>query len=383
MSMPKEECLARITKVRNEMKSHGLDGLVVTDPTSFYYFTGQKIGKEAIGRPSIFILPLQGEPAVVDWSGPGTFARLYHRPYPTWIEDRRIYPETPFTHEEPTDWGVRDILVERGLGNGLIGIELGNEPRLNLGLNDFEKLKSELPAVRWIDSGPVVWPCRMIKSEWEITKLKTACQIGAVAWKQCLEGLEIGVTQAAIQRTILAAYNELGADIDSSAPLVLGATGVGGAFQEGDILYLDGGCSVNGYRMDFTRRAVFGQPSARQLAEHNGMWELLFNVMERIRPGVSTAEIFQYSQSLLAKTSWTNYSDHPAKRIGHGIGLVNEPPYLNAFDHHVIQEGMSITPEPKIETQEGLLNAEEHVVIRDNGCEVISDQLEWQLFRVT
>jgi hypothetical protein len=33
---------------------------------------------------------------------------------------------------------------------------------------------------------------------------------------------------------------------------------------------------------------------------------------------------------------------------------------------------MSITPEPKIETVEGLLNAEEHVIVRDGGCEIIS-----------
>lgn len=382
MSMPKAECLARISKARAEMTKSGMDGLIVTDPTSFYYFTGQKIGKEAIGRPSIFILPLQGEPAVVDWSGPGTFARLYHRPYPNWVEDRRIYPESPFNHEQNVDWGIRDVLQERGLGNGLLGIELGNEPRLGLGINDFERLKSELPGARWVDSGPVIWACRMIKSEWEIDKLKEACNIGAAAWTRCLHGLHVGITQNEIQRIILAHYNELGADVDSTPPLVLGATGASGAFQKGDILYLDGGCSVNGYRMDYTRRAVFGPPDTRQQSEHDGMWEILFKVMERIRPGTTTAEIFNYSQSLLAKTSWTNYSDHPAKRIGHGIGLVNEPPYLNAFDQHVIQEGISMTPEPKIETKEGLLNAEEHVIVRANGCEIISGQLDWRLFKV-
>ena len=95
-------------------------------------------------------------------------------------------------------------------------------------------------------------------------------------------------------------------------------------------------------------------------------------VIDRMKPGVATAEIFEYSQSLLAKTPWQNYSDHPSKRIGHGIGLVNEHPYLNAYDENVLAAGMSITPEPKIETPEGLLNAEEHVIVREGGCEVIS-----------
>lgn len=372
MSMPKEECMTRVAKARARMREEAVDGLVVTDPVSFYYFTGQKASAGGIGRPMAFVLPLEGEPAVIDWSGPGLFARLYGRPYPTWVEDRRVYPEVPFNREARTDWGIRDVLLERGLARGVIGIELGNEPRLGLGVDDLARLREELPGACWVDSGRVVWPCRMIKSDWEIEKLKKACEVGGRAWKRIFDELRIGVTQAEIQRKAVTYYLELGADLDSGPPLALGATGPGGAFREGDILYLDGGCSVNGYRMDFTRRAVFGTPSERQRAEHDGMWEITMKLIERMKPGVATAEIFEFSQALVAKTPWRNYSDHPSKRIGHGIGLVNEPPYLNAFDPHILAAGMSITPEPKIETVEGLLNAEEHVIVRDGGSEIIS-----------
>jgi Xaa-Pro dipeptidase len=354
------------------MGAAGIDGLVVTDPVSFYYFTGQKAGAGGIGRPMAFILPLEGEPALVDWSGPGLFARLYAKPYPSWVEDRRIYPEVPFNREPRVDWGIREVLQERGLARSVIGIELGNEPRLGLAVADFDRLREELPAARWVDSSAVVWACRMIKSEWEIDKLRKACDIGGRAFKRLFEELRVGMTQAEVQRRIVTLYLELGADLDSGPPLAMGASGPGGAFRAGDILYLDGGCSVNGYKMDFTRRAVFGAPSERQRAEHDGMWDITWQVIERMKPGIATAEIFEFSQSLVARTQWRNYSDHPSKRIGHGIGLVNEPPYLNAFDAHVLAPGMSITPEPKIETAEGLLNAEEHVIVRDGGCEVIS-----------
>ena len=39
---------------------------------------------------SVFILPLDGDPVLISWSGPGLFSRLYDRPYPSWVEDRRI-----------------------------------------------------------------------------------------------------------------------------------------------------------------------------------------------------------------------------------------------------------------------------------------------------
>lgn len=375
----KDEYLLRVARLRLEMRKAGLDALVVTDPVMFQYCTGQKVIAGGVGRPSFFVLPLEGEPAVVDWSGPGMFARLYRRPYPTWVEDRRIYPEVPFNHDERVDWGVRDVLVERGLANARLGIELGNEPRLGLGILDFERLKAELPDARWVDSSAVVWACRMIKTDWEAEQLRRACAIGAKSWAGVLASLRIGISAAEIQKRALAGYLEHGADLDSPPPLVLGATGAGGTFQRGDILYLDGGCAVSGYKMDFTRRAVFGPPSERQRAEHDGMWGILFQVMERMKPGVATAEIFAFSQSLLAEKPWTNYSNHPSMRIGHGIGLVNEPPYLNAFDRNVLQAGMSITPEPKIETVEGLLNAEEHVIVCENGCEVLSAGLDWRL----
>jgi Xaa-Pro aminopeptidase len=124
---------------------------------------------------------------------------------------------------------------------------------------------------------------------------------------------------------------------------------------------------------------VFGKPSERQLAEHNGMWDILFKVMDRMKPGVPVSEIFAYSQSLLAKTAWRNYSDHPAKRIGHGIGLETEPPSLSASDERVLAAGMIITPEPKIETVEGLLNPEEHIVITQAGYEIFSNEPKWEL----
>lgn len=381
MSMPREECAARIGKARQMMRSQGIDGLVVTDPVNFYYFTGQKISVSMSGRPAILVLPLEGEPAAIDWSGPGLFARLYHRPHPNWIEDRRIYPEVPFTREERVDWGIKDVIEERGLAKARLAIEL-SEPKLGLTIMDFERLRDDLSGATWVDSGSVTWPCRMVKSAWEIDKLKRACEIGGKAWQRCLAELHVGITQAAIQRSAIRHYLDLGADLDSGPPTVLGATGPGGSFQKGDILYLDGGCQVNGYRMDFTRRAVFGPPSDRQRDEHNGMWEIMLKVADRLRPGIATADIFAYSQSLMAKTKWHNYSDHPAKRIGHGIGLANEPPYINAFDPHVIEAGMSITPEPKIETVEGLLNPEEHVIVGPNGPEIISTFLSSELFIV-
>lgn len=382
--MPSDEYPNRIKRARELMRERGIDGLIVTDPLNYSYFTGHKVALSMRSRPAIFILPLDGAPALIAWSGPDMFARLYKQPFPSWVEDRRIYPEVPFTRDARVDWGIAEILKERGLAAARLAIELGREVWLGIAADDYELLKESLPGARFVDSSPVIWGCRMIKSEWEIGCMRKACEIGGLAWQRLFEELKPGISAAAIQRKVLQYYYEGGADLTSEPPMVLGATGPNRTFQKGDILYIDGGANYSSYKMDYARRAVFGSPSARQQAEHDGMWEILRGIIERMKPGTSMLELFEYSQQQLAKhPEWRNYSDHPSKRIGHGIGLENEPPSISGTDDTVLAVGMALTPEPKIESIDGLLNPEEHVIVRGNGCDVLSACSDWHLHVVT
>ncbi|WP_414476476.1 M24 family metallopeptidase [Microvirga sp. M2] len=381
--MPPDEFSTRVMRARRFMRERGMDGLVVTDPVHYGYFTGHKVPAWMKSRPAIFILPYEGEPALITWSGPGMFARLYNQPFPSWVTDRRIYPEVPFTPEPRVDWGIADVLRERGLAEGRIGIELGRETWLGIPVADYDLLREQLPKVRFVDSGPVVWGCRLIKSEWEIDCMRSACAIGGKAWERTFTDLRPGISIAEVQKLVLHHYAEGGADLQSEPPTVLGATGPGRTFQNGDVLYMDGGCSYNGYKMDITRRAVFGKPSPRQQSEHDGMWGILNEIIERMTPGTSVRELFEFSQSrLAAHPEWKNYSDHPSKRIGHGIGLENEPPAISGTDATVLEEGMVLTPEPKIESVDGLVNPEEQVVIRASGPDVISNASDPKLYVV-
>lgn len=382
--MPPDEYANRVSRARALMGQHGLDGLVVTDPVNYSYFTGHKVASWMRSRPAIFVLPLTGEPALICWSGPDMFARLYKQPFPSWVADRRIYPEVPFTKEPRVDWGIAEVLKERGLASGRIGIELGREVWLGIAVSDVDLLRETMLQATFVDSGAVIWGCRLIKSEWEIECMRKACAIGGKAWQRAFEELRPGISTAAVQAKVLNYYFDEGGDLTSEPPMVMGATGPNRTFHAGDILYIDGGANFSGYKMDYARRAVFGPPSPRQQAEHDGMWGILQELIERMKPGVSMAELFEFSQRCLARhPEWRNYSDHPSKRIGHGIGLENEPPSISATDDTVLQVGMALTPEPKIETVEGLLNPEEHIVIRSDSCEILSAVSDWRLFRVT
>src|SRR5262245_29608131 len=119
---PHDEYANRVARARHLMHERRIDGLVVTDPVHYTYFSGHKVPSWMKSRPSILVFALDDEPTLINWSGPGMFARLYRQPYPSWVQDRRIYPEVPFDREPRVDWGIAEVLSDKGLRQGRVGI---------------------------------------------------------------------------------------------------------------------------------------------------------------------------------------------------------------------------------------------------------------------
>jgi Xaa-Pro aminopeptidase len=370
---PREELEARTARARAAMADRGIDALVVTDPVNYYYYSGHRAPAH-VGRPSLLVLPLEGSPVLITMWVQDFFCGLDGVPFPSWIEDRRFYPEVPFDTTQPADWGVAAVLRERGLKAGTIGIELGVWTRLAIPVADYTRLTDELPRARFVDSGPVTWACRLVKSPWELETMRRACQITGRAWQRLFAELRPGMTGREICKRVALYHEEEGAALLFSG-FARGATGPGGAFQRGDVLYLDGGCVFDGYHSDFTRRAVFGPPNERQREEHLRALEAQRAMLERVRPGASMAELFAAANEELARAGLAdrNYADHPAKRLGHGIGLEQgEPPSINGIDETVLAEGMTLTVEPKFMSDDGLVNPDDVVVVTADGHELLS-----------
>ncbi|RII82021.1 aminopeptidase P family N-terminal domain-containing protein [Neopusillimonas maritima] len=74
LPMPVDEHANRVAKARSLMAQANVDALIVTDPVTYGYFTGNRVPAWMKARPSIFILPASGEPALITWSGPQMFA---------------------------------------------------------------------------------------------------------------------------------------------------------------------------------------------------------------------------------------------------------------------------------------------------------------------
>jgi len=150
------------------------------------------------------------------------------------------------------------------------------------------------------------------------------------------------------------------------------------------MVWMDGGCAVEGMWSDFGRAAVIGGPSPEQLDTQRAIREIGELGVSMVAPGVPVREIAAaVNQQVDAVTApVTSAVSTIAGRIGHGIGCdVTEPPHISEQDPTILAPGMIIAIEPGVATAYGLFHIEENVLVTEDGCEVLS-RAPWELITV-
>src|SRR6185503_1257524 len=116
---------------------------------------------------------------------------------------------------------------------------------------------------------PITAGCRMYKSPTELALMQRANDITIVAYKATHDSMREGMTQDEFSGNCAAAFRALG--VQGGVFCSFGAytafphgSSTPQRLKEGDVVLMDGGCSVEGYQSDITRTFVFGKPTARQ-----------------------------------------------------------------------------------------------------------------------
>ena len=246
-----DERRARIEKARRLMAENRIAAILVEGGSSLFYFTGVRWGQSE--RPFVAVIPAKGELA---WVCPG-FEEARARELIKFGTDIRTWQE-----DESPYRAIAQILKDRGIATGRVGVE----ERLRFFV--FNGVKSEAPALDYVSADPVTAGCRMIKSPAEIALMQRANDMTIAAYKAGLATLREGMTQGDLRSNILAAYARASAP---QSPDVAVSFGEYTAFphgsitpqklKEGDVVQIDDGCKVDGYRSDITRTVVFGKPT--------------------------------------------------------------------------------------------------------------------------
>lgn len=366
------EYRTRFERAQQAMADAALDVLLVTAEANTAYFGGYRhfAPWSTFTRPLVLLLPREGAPvAVVHALLEPEFRAA------SWIADVRGY--------QALVGGPVETVVEalRALGGdrGRIGAELGHEQRLGVTYNDFQRLTATLPAARFVDAAEVVWRVRMVKSGYELDRLRRACTIVTRAFDRAFAVAGEGVSQLEVARAIKRSMAEDGADRPG---FILMTSGPGNyhrlashpreqVLRRGDLLLIDMGAVYDGYWSDFCRSGVVGGPSARQSRLQEAMYRVTSRGVATVRPGVTVADVARAVDQELERQGLA--ASGSIGRIGHGIGLMStEPPHVAVYDKTVLEAGMVITIEPAFVDECGVFQMEMDVAVIGGGAEILS-----------
>jgi Xaa-Pro aminopeptidase len=334
-----EEREARIEKARGLMAENGLDAIFLEAGTTLRYFTGILWGRSE--RMMAAVLPAQGEIAYVC----PAFEEDRLREMIVHGNDVRVWEE----HESPFA-RVAEILHDNGIADGRIGFE--ETTRFFL----FDGIRQAVPNARILSADPVAIACRGIKTPAEIALMQRAMVITSEAFKACIARLHEGMSQAEFFELSVAAHKamgvkgHIGVQFGESTAFPHGSKKMT-FLQKGDVVLMDGGCTVEGYWSDISRTIIFGEPTDRQreiwMLEQRAQ-EAAFNAAQI---GVPMEAIDAAARKVIVDSGLGPGYKVPGlpHRTGHGIGLdIHEHYNVVKGNTMPLAAGMCFSNEPMI-----------------------------------
>ncbi len=356
---------ARVSRAQQAMRQQNMQALLFTTEAEVRYFSGFRTQFwESPTRPWFLIVPADGKPiAVVPEIGAALMGE-------TWIDDIRTW-SSPAPHDDGIS-PVADILQ----GLSTVGVPMGRESQLRMPLADFSALRDKLSSTEFVDCTPLIAAQRFVKSPAEIEIIRQACDAASSAFDKAPGLFHADQSMKDAFRAFKIELLRQGAD---DVRYLVGGAGALGyddvisppgdrPLQEGDVLMLDTGATVNGYFCDFDRNFALGQPDDAVKQTHETLWQATEAGLAAARPGATCADLFLAMQNVIGGTGGN------VGRYGHGLGMqLTEHPSIIEWDQTMLREGAVMTLEPSMPVPGGgMLVHEENIVIRDGGAELLS-----------
>ena len=368
------ELEARQSRARRLMLDRSLNALFITDPGNLFYFTGYPVSAErCFPRPTVFILPKDQDSVLI--------AHDFYFPFP-WQGKLTLYDQIGAL---PCQL-VHQQLIQRNLGRARIGAELGHEQHLAISHQDFLTLQRALPSARFVDASSLLWQLRSEKTDSEVALIRHACVVADSIFARCFGTLEIGMTTSDVERlfqleALRAGGKHSGAIVCIGAFEPSQAAGSSPAekrLEPGMMCWVDFSLGWQGYRTDYCRAVVAGEPSEQQLDTWNKVNEVLLAGERAAKPGRPISEICR-AELNCASDHGLDMSTWMAQRYGHSSGIhTTEPPSVSLEDATTLAPNMVVHLEPGVIGHDGIYVREEMIVITETGCERLSNA-PWEL----
>lgn len=346
------------------------DALLLGPGSGLYYFTG--IRWYLSERLLAVVIPRSGQAILVS---PG-FEEGRMRELMKYPMEVRVWQED----ESPTKL-IAAILAERGIRTGRVGIEE------RFPFTYYDHFRAAAPGFEIVSADPVTIACRGKKSAHEIELMRLASEATIDVYREVFANLKEGMSQEDIANLVMAGFSKM--KLRGEALVLLGASAAlphgtlkPQKLREGDVVLVDGGCTVDGYASDITRTGILGKPSAKIQSAYETVRKAQDAALDAARAGKLSGTVDDAARAAVTKAGFGPDYKFFTHRLGHGIGLDgHEHPYLVRGSTTVLEQGMTFSNEPGIYIpgEFGLRCEDDMVITADGPAQILSPSFQVSL----
>lgn len=365
----------RIAKIQSDLRDAGRDAMLVGSNANVYYLTLRFF------RGYIYI--------------PASGNAVWFVMRPSGIDEEKDVVAIRKPEQIP-GW-----LTEHGYGlPSSIELEEGS-----LTYTETTRLAGAFPEAEIFDATPALRKARMVKTPWEIERMKEDGIHQTEAYRRFTKAYREDMTDVEFQielERILRLEGCLGysrtsgnlmeinlgsvisgdnADVPTPYEFAMGGAGVdpalpGGAdgttIRPGTTVMVDMNGAFNGYQTDMTRVWRRGEIPEIAMKAHACSLRILRVLEKEALPGVGCSEIYNRAMDIVKEEGLEKYFMGHRQQvafIGHGVGIeLNEMPVLTPRSRDILEEGMTIAIEPKfVIPGVGAVGAENTYVVTPEG----------------
>jgi Xaa-Pro aminopeptidase len=351
----------RLAALRGLLADREIDAALISAATDKRYFSGFILGR--------------GEESTSGYAGTLLVTAT----------ERILLADSRYTEQasnESPGWTV--VLTTRGLevelppllaehGIERLGMQAGSVSHAT-----WSALAAAAPGVELHDLDDELVALRLFKAPDEVDAIARACSLTDECFAHLLEFVRPGMTELDVAWELERFFRDHGAEGLAFDPLVLAGPRAAmphgkpssATIEPGNVLLIDFGCQVDGYRSDMTRTVFIGDPPGELGRLYDVVREAQAQAIDALAPGAIGSAIDAIAREHIAATGAQPYGHG----LGHGIGLdTHEAPRLRRSSDDELQPGMVFSIEPGI-YQPGVtgIRIEDIVALTESGPRMLT-----------
>ena len=327
---------ARLAALRAVMEQLDLGGLLLSSTSNKRHYSGFRLG-DAEGPTSGFSGTLLVTRDATLILADSRYTEQATQEASGWT----LVTTTGPLHEE-----LPQLLVQHGVGS--LGLEAAVVSHA-----DWAALAAAAPGVELHDIGDELVPVRIRKSSEEVDAIGRACALTDACFAHLVDWIRPGMSEREVAWELEGFFRSNGAEGLAFDTIVLAGPRAAmphgrpsdALVEPGNVLLIDFGCTVDGYRSDMTRTLFVGDVPEDIRRYHDAVREAQAQAIAAIAVGVNGQDLDAIARRRIEREGVPSYGHG----LGHGIGRdTHEPPRLRKSEAVTLEAGMVFSVEPGI-----------------------------------